>query len=98
MVGQNLLPVFARIPRRAHLYWEHEGQAVRKGNTSWSQCIYGVYDMERTGELKELSKSMPANEELRLFGTGQRVGALPWNEVMVTRKKKIRSKAWANVS
>ena len=44
-------------------------------------------------ELKDLSSSMPEKaKELRLLyeAWAERVGALPWNEVMVAKKKKIK--------
>ena len=42
-------------------------------------------------ELKDLSSAMPEKaKEMRLLyeAWAKRVGALPWNEVVVTRKKK----------
>jgi arylsulfatase len=99
MVGQNLLPVFAKDSKKERtLYWEHEGnRAVRKGNyklVAMHDTPWELYDMEKDrSELKDLSKSMPGKaEELRLLyeAWAKRVGALPWNEVMVTRKKIIK--------
>jgi arylsulfatase len=53
-----------------------------------------LYDMNKDrSELKDLSKKMTGKaKELRLLYEtwAKRVGALPWNEVMVTKKKKIK--------
>ena len=97
MEGESLLPVFARDQKRARtLFWEHEGnRAVRRGdyklvamhNTPWE-----LYDMSKDrGELKDLSSSMPKKTaELRAAweSWAKRVGALPWDEVNVKKKKK----------
>ena len=53
-----------------------------------------LYDMNKDrSELIDLSKKMMGKaKELRLLyeAWAKRVGALSWNEVMVTRKKKIK--------
>ena len=62
---------------------------VAMHDTPWE-----LYDMaEDRSELNDLSKKMPSKaKELSLLyeAWAKRVGALPWNEVMVTRKKKIK--------
>jgi arylsulfatase len=97
MEGQSLLPVFARDQKQARtLYWEHEGnRAVRKGdyklvaihNTPWE-----LYDMSKDrSELNDLSSAMPKKtKELRTAyeAWAKRVGAKPWDEVNVKKKKK----------
>jgi len=97
MEGESLLPVFAQDQKRARtLFWEHEGnRAVRKGdyklvamhNTPWE-----LYDMSKDrSELEDLSSSMSKKtEELRAAweSWAKRVGALPWDEVNVKKKKK----------
>ena len=45
-------------------------------------------------ELKNLAKNMPSKvKELRLLyeAWAKRVGALPWEQVLVTKKKKVPS-------
>jgi arylsulfatase len=97
--GQSLEPVFTEDSRKERtLYWEHEGnRAVRKGNyklVAIHDTPWELYDMTKDrSELKDLSSSMPKkSKELRtLYGAwAKRVGALPWNEVMVAKKKKIK--------
>ena len=97
MEGESLLPVFAQDQKRARtLFWEHEGnRAVRRGdyklvamhNTPWE-----LYDMSKDrSELKDLSGFMPKKTaELRAAWEdwAKRVGALPWDEVNVKKKKK----------
>ena len=97
MEGESLIPVFAQDQKRARtLFWEHEGnRAVRRGdyklvamhNTPWE-----LYDMSKDrSELKDLSGSMPKKTaELRAAWEdwAKRVGALPWDEVNVKKKKK----------
>tara|TARA_B100000959_G_scaffold87257_1_gene92589 strand:- start:42 stop:497 length:456 start_codon:yes stop_codon:yes gene_type:complete len=97
MEGESLLPVFAQDQKRERtLFWEHEGnRAVRKGdyklvaihNTPWE-----LYDMSKDrSELKDLASSMPKKTtELRsAWGAwAKRVGAMPWDEVNVKKKKK----------
>jgi len=97
MEGEILLPVFAKNQKKERtLFWEHEGnRAVRKGdyklvamhNTPWE-----LYDMSKDrSELKDLSSSMPKKtEELRAAweSWAKRVGAMPWDEVNVKKKKK----------
>jgi arylsulfatase len=96
MEGESLLPVFAKDQRQQRtLFWEHEGNcAVRKGdyklvaihNTPWE-----LYDMSKDrSELKDLSSAMPKKtEELRIAyeAWAKRVGAKPWDEVNVKKKK-----------
>ena len=97
MEGESLLPVFTQDQKRERtLFWEHEGnRAVRKGdyklvamhNTPWE-----LYDMSKDrSELKDLSSSMPKKTEgLRAAweSWAKRVGAKPWDEVNVKKKKK----------
>ena len=97
MAGKSLLPVFAKDSEKERtLYWEHEGnRAVRKGayklvamhDTPWE-----LYDMSKDrSELEDLSSSMPKKTaELRVAweSWAKRVGALPWDEVNVKKKKK----------
>ena len=99
MEGKSLLPVFVRDSKEERtLYWEHEGnRAVRKGNyklVAMHDAPWELYDMNKDrSELNDLSKKMIGQaKELRLLyeAWAKRVGALSWNEVMVTRKKKIK--------
>ena len=99
MEGKSLLPVFVRDSKEERtLYWEHEGnRAVRKGNyklVAMHDAPWELYDMNKDrSELNDLSKKMMGKaKELRLLyeAWAKRVGALSWNEVMVTRKKKIK--------
>jgi arylsulfatase len=99
MAGKSLLPVFAKDSGKERtLYWEHEGnRAVRKGDyklVAMHDTPWELYDMKKDrSELKDLSKGMPGKaKELRLLyeAWAKRVGALPWNDVMVTKKKKIK--------
>jgi len=99
MAGKSLEPVFAKDSAKERtLYWEHEGnRAVRKGDyklVAMHDTPWELYDMNKDrSELKDLSKIMPRKaKELRLLyeAWAKHVGALPWNEVMVTRKKKIK--------
>ena len=92
------LPVFAEDSQKERtLYWEHEGnRAVRKGDyklVAMHDTPWELYNMTKDrSELKDLSKKMGGKaKELRLLyeAWAKRVGALTWNEVMVTRKKKI---------
>ena len=79
------------------LYWEHEGnRAVRKGNyklVAMHDTPWELYDMSQDrSELKDLSETMPTKaKELRLLyeNWAKRVGALPWNEVLQTKKRPI---------
>ena len=99
MEGQSLLPDFVEDSRKKEriLYWEHEGnRAVRKGDhklVAIHDTPWELYNMTKDrSELKDLSSSMPEKAtELRLLYEAwtKRVGALPWNEVMVAKKKKI---------
>ena len=96
MEGQTLLPVFTKDSTQPRtLFWEHEGnRAVRQGdyklvaqhNTSWE-----LYNMRKDrSELHDLTKSMPqkAAELKKLYEAwAHRVGAKPWDEVSVIRKK-----------
>ena len=99
MAGKSLVPVFAKDSEKERtLYWEHEGnRAVRKGDyklVAMHDTPWELYDMNKDrSELKDLSKIRPGKaKELRLLfeAWAKRVGALSWNEVMVTRKKKIK--------
>jgi len=99
MEGKSLLPVFVRDSKEERtLYWEHEGnRAVRKGNyklVAMHDAPWELYDMNKDrSELNDLSKKMMGKaKELRLLyeAWAKRVGAFSWNEVMVTRKKKIK--------
>ena len=97
MEGEGLLNLFAGDQKKERtLFWEHEGnRAVRKGdyklvaihNTPWE-----LYDMSKDrSELKDLSSAMPKKaEELRSAYEvwAKRVGAKPWDEVNVKKKKK----------
>ncbi len=97
MEGESLLPVFAQDQKKERtLFWEHEGnRAVRKGdyklvamhNTPWE-----LYDMSKDrSELKDLASAMPKKTaELRSAweAWAKRVGAMPWDEVNVKKKKK----------
>ena len=97
MEGQTLLPVFTKDSTQPRtLFWEHEGnRAVRQGdyklvaqhNTPWE-----LYNMRKDrNELHDLSRSMPqkAAELKKLYEAwAHRVGAKPWDEVSVIRKKK----------
>ena len=97
MEGKSLLPVFAKDQKKERtLFWEHEGnRAVRKGdyklvamhNTPWE-----LYDMSKDrSELKDLSSAMSRKaEKLRSDweSWAKRVGAKPWDEVNVKKKKK----------
>ena len=98
MVGKSLLPVFAKDSKKVRtLYWEHEGnRAVRKGNyklVAMHDTPWELYDMSQDrSELKDLSETMPTKaKELRLLyeNWAKRVGALPWNEVLQTKKRPI---------
>ena len=96
MEGEGLLNLFAGDQKKERtLFWEHEGnRAVRKGdyklvaihNTHWE-----LYDMSKDrSELKDLSSAMPKKaEELRSAYEvwAMRVGAKPWDEVNVKKKK-----------
>ena len=96
MEGQTLLPVFTKDSTQPRtLFWEHEGnRAVRHGdyklvaqhNTPWE-----LYNMRKDrNELHDLSRSMPqkAAELKKLYEAwAHRVGAKPWDEVSVIRKK-----------
>ena len=96
MEGQTLLPVFTKDSTQPRtLFWEHEGnRAVRQGdyklvaqhNTPWE-----LYNMRKDrNELHDLSRSMPqkAAELKKLYEAwAQRVGAKPWDEVSIIRKK-----------
>jgi arylsulfatase len=97
MEGQSLVPVFAEDSQKERtLYWEHEGnRAVRKGDyklVAIHDTPWELYNMTKDrSELKDLSKRMGGKaKELRVLyeAWAKRVGALPWNEVMATRKKK----------
>jgi len=97
MEGKSLLPVFAKDSKKERtLYWEHEGnRAVRKGNyklVAVHETPWELYDMSKDrSELKDLSSTLPKKaKELRTLyeAWAKRVGALPWNEVNVKRKKK----------
>ena len=97
MEGKSLLPVFSKDSKEERtLYWEHEGnRAVRKGDyklVAMHETPWELYDMGKDrSELKNLSSTMRKKaEELRiLYETwAKRVGALPWNEVNVKKKKK----------
>ena len=99
IVGKSLLPVFARDSGKVRiLYWEHEGnRAVRKGNyklVAMHDTPWELYDMSQDrSELKDLSETMPTKaKELRLLyeNWAKRVGALPWNEVLQTKKRPIK--------
>ena len=99
MVGKSLLPVFAKDSEKVRtLYWEHEGnRAVRKGNyklVAMHDTPWELYDMSQDrSELKDLSETMPTKaKELRLLyeNWAKRVGALPWNEVLQTKKRPIK--------
>ena len=96
MEGKSLLPVFVMDSKEERtLYWEHEGnRAVRKGNyklVAMHDNPWELYDMNKDrSELNDLSKKMTgkAKELLLLYEAwAKRVGALPWNEVISTRKK-----------
>lgn len=96
MEGQTLLPVFTKDSTQPRtLFWEHEGnRAVRQGdyklvaqhNTPWE-----LYNMRKDrNELHDLSQSMPqkAAELKKLYEAwAHRVGAKPWDEVSIIRKK-----------
>jgi arylsulfatase len=96
MEGQTLLPVFTKDSTQPRtLFWEHEGnRAVRQGdyklvaqhNTPWE-----LYNMRKDrNELHDLSRSMPqkAAELKKLYEAwAHRVGAKPWDEVSIIRKK-----------
>ena len=97
MEGESLLPVFAKDSSKTRtLFWEHEGnRAVRQGdfklvakhNTPWE-----LYDMAKDrSELRDLSKAMPQKAAAlrKLYKDwARRVGAKPWDEVSVIKKKK----------
>jgi arylsulfatase len=100
MEGKSLLPVFAKDSKKERsLYWEHEGnRAVRKGNyklVAVHDTPWELYDMSKDrSELKELSSSMPEKaKELGILyeAWAKRVGALPWDQVNVKRKKKEKN-------
>ena len=97
MEGKSLLPVFAKDSKSQRtLYWEHEGnRAVRKGNhklVAIHDTPWELYDLSKDrSELEDLSSTMPKKAEgLRILyeAWAKRVGALPWNEVNVKKKKK----------
>ena len=94
--GVSLVPAFGggSVERDA-IYWEHEGnRAVRKGDyklVAMHDTPWELYDMNKDrSELNDLSKKMIGKaKELRLLyeAWAKRVGALPWNKVVSTRKK-----------
>jgi arylsulfatase A-like enzyme len=97
MEGQSLLPVFAADGKADRtLFWEHEGnRAVRRGNyklVAIHDSPWELYDMGKDrSELKDLSATMPEKTaQLRRVyeAWAKRVGARPWNEVNVKKKKK----------
>ena len=97
MEGKSLLPVFAGEKKQERtLFWEHEGnRAVRRGNyklVAIHDTPWELYDMSRDrSELNDLSSAMPGKvkELQRAFEAwARRVGAKPWNEVNVKKKKK----------
>ena len=101
MAGKSLEPVFAKDSTKERtLYWEHEGnRAVRKGNyklVAIHDTPWELFDMKKDrSELKDLSSSMPKKvKELRTLyeAWAKRVGALPWEEVLVAKKKKVPSR------
>ncbi len=77
------------VPTMAERFRKAGYKLVAMHDTTWE-----LYDMaEDRSELNDLSKKMPSKaKELSLLyeAWAKRVGALPWNEVMVTRKKKIK--------
>lgn len=97
MEGESLLPVFARDSKQERtLFWEHEGnRAVRRGSyklVALHDSPWELYDMDRDrSELNDLSRVMPGKvkELQRAYEAwARRVGAKPWNEVNVQKKKK----------
>ncbi|MCS5538963.1 MAG: arylsulfatase [Roseibacillus sp.] len=97
MEGESLLPVFAGDKKQERtLFWEHEGnRAVRRGNyklVAIHDTPWELYDMGRDrSELNDLSSAMPGKvkELQRAYEAwARRVGAKPWNEVNVKKKKK----------
>ena len=96
MEGRTLLPVFAKDSTQPRtLFWEHEGnRAVRQGNyklVAQHNTPWELYNMRKDrNELHDLSRSMPqkAAELKKLYEAwAHRVGAKPWDEVSVIRKK-----------
>jgi arylsulfatase A-like enzyme len=97
MEGDDLLPVFAKDSKKERtLYWEHEGnRAVRKGNyklVAIHDTPWELYDLNKDrSELKDISPTMPKKaKELRILyeAWAKRVGALPWDQVNIKKKKK----------
>jgi arylsulfatase len=98
MQGTSLAPAFngKKIGRKKPIYWEHEGnRAVRRGNyklVAIHDTPWELYDMGKDrSELNDLSRTMPGKvEELQRAyeAWARRVGAKPWNEVNVKKKKK----------
>jgi len=96
MEGQTLLPVFTKDSTQPRtLFWEHEGnRAVRQGDyklVAQHSTPWELYNMRKDrNELHDLSRSMPqkAAELKKLYEAwAHRVGAKPWDEVSVIRKK-----------
>ena len=97
MEGESLLPVFAGNKKQERtLFWEHEGnRAVRRGNyklVAIHDSPWELYDMGKDrSELKDLSATLPekATALRKAYEDwAGRVGAKPWNEVNVKKKKK----------
>ena len=96
MEGESLLPVFARDRKQERtLFWEHEGnRAVRRGSyklVALHDSPWELYDMDRDrSELNDLSSAMPGKlrELERAYEAwASRVGAKPWAEVTLKKKK-----------
>ena len=96
MEGESLLPVFARDRKQERtLFWEHEGnRAVRRGSyklVALHDSPWELYDMDRDrSELNDLSSAMPVKlrELERAYEAwASRVGAKPWAEVNLKKKK-----------
>ncbi len=96
MEGESLLPVFARDRKQERtLFWEHEGnRAVRRGSyklVALHDSPWELYDMDRDrSELNDLSSAMPGKlrELERAYEAwASRVGAEPWAEVNLKKKK-----------
>jgi arylsulfatase len=96
MEGQTLLPVFTKDSTQPRtLFWEHEGnRAVRQGDyklVAQHSTPWELYNMRKDrNELHDLSRSMPqkAAELKKLYEAwAYRVGAKPWDEVSIIRKK-----------
>ena len=96
MEGQTLLPVFTKDSTQPRtLFWEHEGnRAVRQGDyklVAQHSTPWELYNMRKDrNELHDLSQSMPqkAAELKKLYEAwAHRVGAKPWDEVSIIRKK-----------